>query len=335
MEKSAISSLIQKMRLGWNLGNTFDAPPGETAWHNPVTTPEMIKKIHSRGFETLRLPVSWHCHVDEDFNVDPAFMKRVREVVDYGYDDGMYVIVNIHHDDRMFQPTREALEGGKRYLTRIWEQVSEEFRDYGERLIFETMNEPRLLRHKYEWRMDFSEPVCLEAIECVNLYNQAALDSIRRISPDRLVMVPPCCAAARHAWIPQFRVPEDPSDRLMISIHSYDPEQLCLMPNPEATVFDKSGEEELERLMSRLDERFVQNGLPVVIGEAGIWDKNNPDERYRWAKFFTDCAKRHGMAAVWWDNGGREFKLFDRRACEFYPEHEGVVNGLLEGSSLE
>lgn len=334
MKKSDITALMQKMRLGWNLGNTFDAPPGETAWHNPVTTPEMIQKIHSIGFETLRLPISWHRHVDENYSVDPAFMDRINEVVDYAYNDGMYVIINIHHDDHMYRPARETLEGGKRYICRIWEQAAERFKDYGERLIFETMNEPRLLRHECEWHLNLKDPVSLEAAECINEYNQAALESIRKISPDRLVMVPPYCAAPKHAWIPQFKAPEDPSDRLIISVHSYDPIQLCLMPNPEETVFDRRAEETVEHIMVNLEERFVKNGLPVIIGEIGMWDKGNPNDRYRWSKFFTECAKRHGMIGVWWDNGGREFRLLNRRECEIYPECETVVRGLLEGSAV-
>ena len=57
------ASLIADMKIGWNLGNTLDAPNGETTWHNPVTTKEMIDKIKELGFNTVRVPVSWHNHV--------------------------------------------------------------------------------------------------------------------------------------------------------------------------------------------------------------------------------------------------------------------------------
>lgn len=335
MDRQLASDLMKKMYLGWNLGNTFDAPAGETSWHNPETTPEMIKKIHELGFETLRLPVSWHRHVDEDDNIDPAFIDRVNEVVDYAYNDGMYVIINLHHDDIRFQPTKEGFEGGKRYIRRIWEQVAEHFKDYGERLIFEAMNEPRMIRHQYEWNLNLKEQLCLDALGYINEFNQLFVDTVRAaggFNPQRFLMTPSYAAAPHHAFIPAFKVANDPADRLVMSVHCYSPIQLCLMPNPDVYEFTEQGERELDGIFQRLNKRFIENGIPVVIGEVGIWDKNNPEERYKWAKYFVGKAKELGMVSVWWDNGGREYKLLDRRNCKLYDFCEPLMRGLLEGA---
>lgn len=335
MDKQLAKDLIQKMYLGWNLGNTLDAPQGETAWHNPKTTPEMIKKIHELGFKTLRIPISWHRHVDKDVNIEPKFIERVNEVVDYAYNEGMYVIINIHHDDVRFQPTRDGFEDGKHYIKRIWEQVAEHFKDYGERLIFEAMNEPRMIRHQYEWNLNLRDPLCLAALDYINEYNQLFVDLIRAsggFNPERFLMTPSYCAAPHHAFIPAFKIPSDPADKIVISVHSYSPIELCLMPNPDVREFNDRSEHELDGILQRLAKRFTENGVPVVIGEIGIWDKNNPEERYKWAKYFVGKAKELGMACVWWDNGGREFKLLDRRNCEVYDFCEPVMKGLLEGA---
>ncbi len=66
---------VADMGMGWNLGNTFDAIDCsglsdeldyEGAWlpGSTRTTREMIGLVKEQGFRTVRIPVSWHNHVD-------------------------------------------------------------------------------------------------------------------------------------------------------------------------------------------------------------------------------------------------------------------------------
>ena len=140
------------MKIGWNMGNTLDAPDGETSWGQPEITPELIKSVKELGFKTIRLPVSWGKHtVDEDYTIDSAFLDRVQEVVDYCFDNDLYVIVNSHHDNDFYYPSKERFEEGSKFIESIWSQVAERFKDYGTKLIFESMNEPRLAGTGNEW----------------------------------------------------------------------------------------------------------------------------------------------------------------------------------------
>lgn len=76
-ESNEALEFVKNMKLGWNLGNTFDASNNneyvegdlslESAWVGVKTTKEMIAAIKAAGFETIRIPVSWHNHVDEEF----------------------------------------------------------------------------------------------------------------------------------------------------------------------------------------------------------------------------------------------------------------------------
>ena len=62
----------------------------------------MIDTLKNTGFRTVRIPVTWHNHVTDDGNgpvISEAWLDRVQEVVDYAYDNGMYVILNTHHDN--------------------------------------------------------------------------------------------------------------------------------------------------------------------------------------------------------------------------------------------
>ena len=336
MDRTLSHELLKKMKLGWNLGNTLDAPHGENSWGNPTTTREMIVKIHGLGFETLRLPVSWHCHVDENNIISPEWLDRVSEIVDYAYDDGMFVILNIHHDDWRFQPTEEGFAGGKEYIGAIWRQLSERFKGYGERLIFESMNEPRIVKSEYEWHLDFEKKVCCDAIEFINEYNKIFVETVRASgggNAERFLMVPSYDAAPYYACSPIFKIPDDPADRIIVSAHAYIPTDLCLMREAADREFGGIAEKELDWIFKGLSENFVEKGVPVVIGEMGIVDKNNPDERRRWSEYFVAEALKKGMISVWWDNGGRDFRLFDRRNLRLYegcePVYEGLKAGLL------
>lgn len=70
-----------EVTAGWNLGNQFEcSAPGqdgesmdigepdgadnaETAWGNPVVTKKTIKAVHDAGFNAIRIPVRWQCHI--------------------------------------------------------------------------------------------------------------------------------------------------------------------------------------------------------------------------------------------------------------------------------
>lgn len=107
---STAIEFVENMKIGWDLGNTFDAYTDENKademayesdWCGVVTTKEMIDAIKAAGFETIRIPVSWHNHVSDDGNytISEAWLSRVQEVVDYAMDNDMYIIINIHHDN--------------------------------------------------------------------------------------------------------------------------------------------------------------------------------------------------------------------------------------------
>ncbi|MDE5598775.1 MAG: glycoside hydrolase family 5 protein, partial [Lachnospiraceae bacterium] len=149
LPESEALAFVKDMKIGWNLGNTFDAidcnwlsdeMQYESSWCGAVTTKEMIDALKEAGFQTIRIPVSWHNHLtDDNHTISEVWINRVQEVVDYAIDDDMYVIINIHHDfsKEYIYPSSEYLEQSKSYVTDIWEQIAERFKDYDEHLIME------------------------------------------------------------------------------------------------------------------------------------------------------------------------------------------------------
>ena len=337
--------LVKELKLGWNIGNTLDGGSAsdkgktpteiETAWGNPVITKELIDMVKNEGFNVLRVPVTWDWSTGEgpDYTISEAWMDRVEEVVNYGLDNDMYVILNIHHET-WHDPYEDKYEEISDRLKKVWTQIGTRFKDYDEHLIFEGMNEPRLIRDPHEWHLDMKDETCRKAAEHINTFNQVFVDIVRASggnNASRLLMVPSYAAGPAHAFMPEFRLPGDPADRLIVSIHVYDPQGLALLPDPDNTEFNEHGKKVLDFIFGSAYEKFVSKDVPVVIGEMGIVDKQNPDDRCRWCKYFVRNALEKEILSVWWDNGGRDFKLLDRRNLSVYKDAEPVLTGLLEG----
>ena len=269
MSDESAWDLVSKMKVGWNLGNTFDATGGdgtvdaEISWGNPRTTKEMIDLVSQSGFNVLRLPVSWGTHMDENYKVDPAWMARVHEVVDYAIDNDMFVILNTHHEEWYF-PTNEDKDQDIEQLTALWEQIAEEFKNYDERLIFEGVNEPRLRGTGKEWTGGDSE-----SREVVNAYAKAFYDTVRASGGNndkRSLMITGYAASSSKNCLQQIVLPNYDDDHLIVSVHAYLPYSFAL-DTKGTDQFDAAKDAaSIDTLFTDLDEIFLSQHIPVIVG---------------------------------------------------------------------
>ena len=142
---------VHEMGLGINLGNTFEScgftsttvTGYETGWGSPVITPKIIEGYAKCGFGVLRIPVAWSNLMEEDYTISEKYLLRVKTVVNSALDSGLHVILNIHWDGGWWTGFAEAdkKEECMTKYTRIWTQLTEAFRDYGDGLMFESLNE--------------------------------------------------------------------------------------------------------------------------------------------------------------------------------------------------
>ena len=334
---NAAMAFARQMGVGWNLGNTFDAWRDgggdemsiEAYWCGVYTTEEMIEVVHAAGFSTIRVPVSWHNHVDADFNISAPWLDRVQQVVDWAIARDMTVILNIHHDESpdFYYPSEACYETSERYIRRIWEQLAERFSDYGEKLVFESMNEPRQKGTDWEWWLDEENPDCREAADCINRLNQVFVDTVRASggnNAERYLMVPGYDASPRGALSELFVLPTDAADnRLIVSVHAYTPYSFALEDGGTDSFSLETGAQtaEIGTFMNELYNRYISQGIPVVIGEFGARDKHgNAQARVDYAAWYAFSAKARGIPCCWWDNNaftgsGERFGLLDRAAC--------------------
>ena len=347
LKNADTEAILEDMGLGWNLGNSLDATGGsgldtETSWSNPKTTQALIDKVKSLGFNTVRVPVSWGKHVSGDnYTIDSAWLARVKEVVDYCYKNDMYVILNIHHDTKSsasasgagYYPRSSAYSSSEKFVTSVWSQMAEYFKDYDYHLIFETLNEPRLIGTGYEWwfnKWNIPSEV-KDAIDCINKLNQKAVDTIRNTGSNnrgRLIMCPGYDASIDGATVSGFKLPTDISgnkNRIALSVHAYSPYNFAMNVGSGSTsTYTSSIKNELQDLFSTLKSNFRDKGIPVVIGEFGSTDKNNTAERVKWATDYTALAKKNNIPCVLWDNNA--FAVYNGNSIVLNSEYHGYIN---------
>ena len=349
LKNADTEAILEDMGLGWNLGNSLDATGGsgldtETSWSNPKTTQALIDKVKSLGFNTVRVPVSWGKHVSGDnYTIDSAWLARVKEVVDYCYKNDMYVILNIHHDTKSsanasgagYYPRSSAYSSSEEFVTSVWSQMAEYFKDYDYHLIFETLNEPRLIGTGCEWwfnKWNIPSEV-KDAIDCINKLNQKAVDTIRDTGSNnrgRLIMCPGYDASIDGATVSGFKLPTDISgnkNRIAVSVHAYSPYNFAMnidTSNGATSTYSSPIKDELKNLFSTLKSNFRDKGIPVVIGEFGSTDKNNTAERVKWATDYTALAKKNNIPCVLWDNNA--FAVYNGSSIVLNSEYHGYIN---------
>ena len=331
--------LVKEMKLGWNLGNTLDASQPtwtkvtdaikfETSWGNVQTTQQIIDTVKAGGFNVVRIPVTWDVHIGDapDYTIQPEWMARVKEVVDYAYGDGTFVILNLHHEEWHF-PSEDNYPAASEKLKAVWTQIAAEFADYDQHLIFEGMNEPRMKGTPQEWTGGTPE-----AREVINKLNADFVSTIRAQggnNPDRCLMIPTIAASGDGAPVSGMVVPDD--DKVIVSIHAYKPYNFALNKSGTKEYNSETDINEFNTVLANLKTNFLDKGIPVVIGEYGFMNKENIDARVTALDDYLSAARGMGIPCVWWDNGafigaGENFGLLDRATCTWkYPELMEVI----------
>ena len=315
---------VANMGVGWNLGNTLESiwagdtdgrdwKKWETGWGQAVTRPELMTMMRDAGFGAIRVPVSWGVHMDASGKVYDEWMNRVNEVVDYVLDAGLYCIINVHHDtgaDEELAWLVASPQGYERARARyesLWRQIAERFRDYDQRLLFESYNE--MLDDSRSWcfasmSLGYDADVAAGAYKAINDYAQSFVDVVRATGGNNSVrnLVVNTYGACNGAgdWNPHLldplknmRKPADKvKDHIIFQVHSYP--MIDDLP---------AMEKEVGKMLDDLETYLVPLGGPVIIGEWGTFSENPTLENYcYYARWFVSECKRRGIGTFHWMN---------------------------------
>ncbi|WP_217179061.1 cellulase family glycosylhydrolase [Streptomyces sp. AC495_CC817] len=303
----AARSAVAAMQPGWNLGNTYDAIPDETSWGNPPVTRALFQKVRSQGFKSIRLPVTWGIHqgAAPGYTIDPAWMAKVRQVVDLALDENLYVLLNMHHDSWMWVNTLPTDHDAvlARYRA-TWTQIAAEFRDRSPRLALESINEPTFTGTSGD-----DENYRLLA-ELNRVFHRIVRDSGGG-NANRLLVLPTLYTNADQgrldALAAELAELRDPMVATTVHFYGWWPFSVNIAGY---TRFDATSEQDLTATFDRVHTTFTARGIPVVIGEYALlaYDHNRPGiiqrgEQRKYFEFLGDYARRKGFTTMLWDAG--------------------------------
>lgn len=309
-DAESAQAFVESMGMGWNLGNTLDPVDCawvmdeleyETAWDNPKTTKQLIDYIKQQGFETIRIPVTWANHVggSPEYAVSEAWMQRVHEIVDWCMEDGLYVILNMQHDDGWLIRASTDYETVMGKYKAIWSQIAERFKGYSEKLVFESVNE-----------IGFDDLDLKKGCELLNRINREFTELIRSTGGNnakRYLLLAGYLAEVENSIRGGIALPED--DRTILSLHYYLPPTFTIADSTTTWGFRRTWgtEEDFKELGERFEKiqsRYVDCGTPVIIGEFGcIHTDKDMEDVVLYTSSVIEYALKHHMCPIWWDNG--------------------------------
>lgn len=323
MRNITSQQLVEDMTFGWNLGNTLDVCQAdrdgdgkinehveagekvdETLWGNPKATKELFTSLKKNGVNAVRIPVTWRDHMDSDGNIDREWMDRVQQVVDYAYSQGMYVIINVHHDgggDPKFGAwiIEESQKDYNTFLKKyknVWKQIAERFKNYSDYLIFESMNEVGFdtLYNKNK----------ADAYNLINKINQDFVDIIRATGGNnakRHLLIAGYYTDIERTCDSLYKMPDDKAGRCILSVHYYTPWDFCTCDRKH-TWGTNSEVRQMETLIGKMKKNFVDKGIPVIIGEYAASGSDLSSCIFFIEKLNKLCSD-YGIATFIWDSG--------------------------------
>ncbi len=297
----------------------------------------MIDEIKKKGFNVIRVPVTWDWSTGEapDYKISEAWMKRVKEVIDYAIDDNTFVILDIHHET-WHDPYEDNYEAASDRLKKVWTQIGTYFGNYDEHLIFEGMNEPRLRNTANEWNGGTPEAREVVANLCLDFVK--TIRDLGGNNAKRHLMIPGYAAANEDKVVKAIKLPEN-DDKIIVSVHAYIPYRFALAENgiSKWMAYKSGSTGDINSLCDRLAKLFIDNGVAAIVGEFGAVERDgNIVARTDYAKYFVTKMKTIGVPCVWWDNGtftgnGERFGIFDRRNLTW--KYEEIADALVDAAN--
>lgn len=336
MRNITSAELLSDINAGLNIGNSLDAcgagylsspDASETVWGNPKITKELIKAIKNAGFKAVRLPVTWREHIGqpETYQIDSEWMDRVQEVVDMILDNGLYCILNTHHEQNWLNTGNDIVKTQTEFIA-VWKQIANRFKNYDDYLLFEGFNE--ILKAESDW-----STASATDIQNTNILAQQFVTTVRATGGNnakRHLIVSTYGAGTGYDVVQGFKLPRDTvKDRLIVEVHTYSPGDFSGVGG--GTSVSEWNEMAygtlLESTLKIVNDKFEPLGVPVIIGEFGAINKDNTSERVEYVSAMKKYADNYNMVCFWWDNG-QDFKLFNRStATEAFPQ---IIDALVK-----
>jgi endoglucanase len=344
----------EKLLVGWNVGNTLDAytngRANETGWGNPRINQELLDGVKKAGFDIVRIPVTWMGHIGPapDHHIDEKYLARVAEVAQMARKAGLKAIINLHHDGsndgskdngwlsiNKARASKEGYDEVTHKFARVWKQIAAYFRNYGDWLIFESMNEI----HDGKWGNGSIQGTQSDIINDWNRFFTQIVRGTGANNANRYVVIPGYCTKPQHTLANYFWLPPDSApDRQIVTFHYYDPYEFGIA-GTRSEWGSASDKNRVANDFAPFKTKYIDNKIPVIIGEAGAVRQSSDaarQNRLDYLSWVFGKAKENGLVPIYWDNGlfsgnGEKFGLFTRgNGKPNSAESEACIKAMIE-----
>ena len=343
---------VTAMGSGWNLGNTFDAynanldakDKGETTWRNPVVTKELLHAVKEKGYDSIRMPFTIYRRYTVNENageneykyvINTEWLARYKEVVDWAVEEGLYVVINIHHDSQIWLKYWDGNKESEEYrmYTDFWKQLAAYMADEPEQVSFETINEPT-----------FEDNEAITVQDRVTMLNRSAYEIIRGTAgnEERMILLPTEYTEYAKSEPLYQLITELNDENVIATVHYYS--EWFYSANLGVTSFDEElwkidGESYTARtgadtMMETIYDYFTKHGIGVVVGEYGLSGFSSADDRHeigeslKYYEYMNELARRYNVCLMFWDSGAG----IDRKDTIDYSWKIEEVGRMLENS---
>lgn len=301
---------VNAMEPGWNLGNTFDSfdtngDKGETSWGNPVVTKDLIKTIKAQGFKSIRMPFTSVMRIGSapNYTIDPKFLARYAEVVNWALDENLYVMINLHHDSWSWASAINSdTDASMEKYKAIYTQLANYFKDYSDKVCFESLNEPQFTTGDQANKIKILEKINTQFYNIVR--NSGGNNATRMLilptlntndSDDR--------CESLYNTIQGF------NDQNIIATFHYYGNWPFSTNIAGVTTMNDTVISDLKGAFDRMYNHFTSKGIGVICGEYGVlaFDKSlgaiEHGEMLKYFEYITNYAKSKNITMMLWDNG--------------------------------
>lgn len=310
---------------GFNLGNSLEA-----IWGYAYPSQAVFTTAANAGFNAVRIPCAWDSNANQTtYQIDPAYMAKVKQAVDYAIAAGLYVVINVHWDggsDNIGWLENSITEEVDPTITAkmdsYWTQIATVFAGYDNRLLFAGANEPNV-----------HNPAEMATLMS---YYQTFINAVRAVGGNNTNRWLVLSSVSAPSWMNSL--PTDPTpNRLMVEYHNYTPSLFTIIHSDQSwgnaihfwgeayhyagspTRNSPKGWEEgiIDSAYQELTDQYVSKGIPVMIGEfhaarvSGLTGDaaayNRASVNY-WNKYALDSAHAHGLSPFYWSTPNAPFE---------------------------
>lgn len=295
------NNVIKTLSNGWNLVNYFDTnDSNQDRIGNPITAKETIHEIKMKGFESIHIPVNWEAHMNDLYEIDEYFFKRLDAVIDYALKENLSVVINMEQNNGQEAYDWNDIEYVTMFET-LWTQIATHYKDYSDRLIYQAIEAP------------YCDDISIEeqGTRLKEMYEKF-INIVRMTggnNGNRTLLLSPLYGQIDDNSANQLRsiITQLKDDHIAVSFQYFGLWEFSVNCNNKRK-FDHSVQHDIDEVFRLVKNQFLQHNIAAVCTEYGLLGLNTTysivdyGEALKYFEYLNYVAYEYGVPIMLWDD---------------------------------